>query len=78
MKKIDPILKDAMRYRFLRSKASRDHKHHTTRSLEVEVQDWGSKLGDRSPGQGFWSSLPVLELDMDKAVDAAMKKRAKK
>jgi hypothetical protein len=71
--------KDAARYRFLRSEASRDHKHHTQRSLEVEIQDWGGNLShDRGRGMGFWSSLPVVGADMDKAVDRAMKKQERK
>lgn len=66
------ILRDAMRYRFLRSRASRDHKGNTARALEVEILDWGRNFkGETSP---FWSSQPVTETAMDRAVDAAMRK----
>lgn len=65
------ILRDAARYRFLRSLASRDHKGHTTRALEVEIQDWGKNLGRKT--SPFWSSMPVTENAMDRAVDAAMR-----
>ena len=61
-----------MRYRFLRSLQSRDHNGHTTRALEVEIQDWGKRLGSKN--SPFWSSMPVTEKAMDRAVDAAMRK----
>ena len=66
------ILRDAMRYQFLRSLQSRDHKGRTTRALEVEIQDWGKRLGSKN--SPFWASMPVTGKGMDRAVDAAMRK----
>lgn len=68
---VSAILRDAARYRFLRALASRDHKHHTTRALEVGIQDWGRNLGSKT--SPFWSSLYVTKNEMDRAVDAAMR-----
>jgi hypothetical protein len=72
LKHSSAILRDAMRYRFLRSLQSRDHNGRTTRALEVEIQDWGKRLGDKN--SPFWASMPVTEKAMDRAVDAAMRK----
>lgn len=65
------LVRDAERYRFLRSKASRDHQGHTQRALGVEILDWGRNLGATN---SFWSSLQVSGRDMDRAVDSAMRR----
>lgn len=65
------LLRDALRYRYLRKEISRDHKHHTRTCMEVEKVGWARELGGIG---GMWSSLPLTGLALDKAVDAHMRR----
>ena len=70
-KQFQKTLQDALRYRFLRSEKSRDHQFNTCRAFTVEICDWARNLGGTV---GVWSSLPVAGADMDKAIDAAIRR----
>ena len=67
------ILRDAMRYRFLRSEQSRDHKGHSRRAMSVCILDWGRNLKATNGARPFWSSQDVTGKVMDKQVDIAMR-----
>lgn len=76
MKTDKQLVKDAMRYRFLRSLESRDHNDHSRYAFCVGKCDWAKKLGDK--GINMWSRLDISEDQMDEAIDRAMKRKTKK
>lgn len=76
MKDQQAILRDALRYRFLRSAASRDHHHHKLRALDVQVVDWNRNF-DPNALQNFWAACSVHNREMDRAVDRAMKRNSR-
>ena len=63
---------DAKRYRWLRSRKRRDHKHHTQQCMHVAVEDWGKNLGDTGNQNGFWSQKEICESELDQYIDAAL------
>lgn len=63
------LIKDAERYRFLRGQTERGE--IGTRQVSVTVEDWAVNLGAKS---GPWSSLRISGKDMDREIDAAMRK----
>lgn len=71
------LRRDAERYRFLRDTPEATD---LVRHVKVKVCDWAANLGKPPPtgGKGVWSALTVKGKDMDKEVDAAMRRRGEK
>ena len=72
------LKRDAARYRWLRSKASRGPvPFETVRCVSVEINGWARKL---NPGSlhDFWSSLKVTGAGMDREIDLQMKRQMKR
>jgi hypothetical protein len=69
--KSDPaILRDALRYRYLREAKNQDHRHHTRAVLQVEQVGWPEDLG----AVGYcWSSVTLNGKRLDELVDRYMK-----
>lgn len=68
---VGSLLRDAKRYRYLRSRPTQHQ--HGYRRLTVEVQDWSFNLGpeDRRP-YGIWSSMTLQGAELDAEVDRHM------
>ena len=65
------LQKDAARYQWLRSAASRGPRpFNCVRAMSVSVCDWGSKLAKVGQvNRGCWSSLELFDKDLDREID---------